>query len=512
MTPACLLSLQMPFIKSVRIRCWLKEFFKSCPSSGPPKTKKKEPCMLKFVTQCCSQYSTQQTRKHTHLKHQRATNKVSLSHLFLHFFVCVPVVVLSTSSSQHIYTMIWNNTHNFIVSNFNFNNKRHHHHHHKRHTTRGSFNNRGSASSSVRLPSSSLVTAAAVITTTTATTAMILMYPSKCEASTNNNKKNNNNNNNINPIVAGAFAGAVARVFVAPLDVIKIRLQIQKENYSLTNAKYKGAFSAMATIAREEGIRKGLWAGTIPALCLWIPYTGIQFGMLNALNSSSSLSSSSSSSSFLNNNFVFGAVAGATATVATYPFDIIRTQLASQGIPKTYNGVFDAFFGLLRRRKLYAGLGITLIEIIPATSVQFGVYEYLNSIGKESSNTNNSSGSSGSSRSSSSNSSSFELNHFAKGFLAGSCARVAIHPLDVMKKRLQVVGLKRAASYGAAETANKAFPLVLSILKTEGVRGFYKGLVPALCKSAPSSAITFGVYEFAMQVLDSFTNSLDEQE
>ena len=381
--------------------------------------------------------------------------------------------------------MIWNNTRNyFIISNrLNFNN-------HKRHnTTRGSFsfNNRGkSASSSVRL--------AAAITTTT--TAMILMYPSKCEASTN--KKNNNIN--INPIVAGAIAGAVARVFVAPLDVIKIRLQIQKENYSLTSAKYKGAFSAMATIAREEGIRKGLWAGTVPALCLWIPYTGIQFGMLNALNESSS-SSSSSSSSFLNNNFVFGAVAGATATVATYPFDIIRTQLASQGIPKTYNGVFDAFFGLLRRRKLYAGLGITLIEIIPATSVQFGVYEYLNSIGFGDSN-----------KSSNSSSNSFELNHFAKGFLAGSCARVAIHPLDVMKKRLQVVGLKRAASYGAAETANKAFPLVLSILKAEGVRGFYKGLVPALCKSAPSSAITFGVYEFAMQVLDSFTNSLDEQE
>ena len=393
--------------------------------------------------------------------------------------------------------MIWNNTRNyFIISNrLNFNN-------HKRHTTRGSFsfNNRGkSASSSVRL--------AAAITTTT--TAMILMYPSKCEASTNNKKNNNNNIKNINPIVAGAIAGAVARVFVAPLDVIKIRLQIQKENYSLTSAKYKGAFSAMATIAREEGIRKGLWAGTVPALCLWIPYTGIQFGMLNALNESSS--SSSSSSSFLNNNFVFGAVAGATATVATYPFDIIRTQLASQGIPKTYNGVFDAFFGLLRRRKLYAGLGITLIEIIPATSVQFGVYEYLNSIGGDSNNNNNNNSSSGS-RSSNSSSNSFELNHFAKGFLAGSCARVAIHPLDVMKKRLQVVGLKRAASYGAAETANKAFPLVLSILKTEGVRGFYKGLVPALCKSAPSSAITFGVYEFAMQVLDSFTNSLDEQE
>ena len=307
----------------------------------------------------------------------------------------------------------------------------------------------------------------------------------------NNNKNNNNKNNSSNAIVAGAFAGAVARIFVAPLDVIKIRLQIQKENYSLTNAKYKGAVSAMATIAREEGIRKGLWAGTLPALCLWIPYTGIQFGMLNLLLTSSSSSSSSSSNNNNNNNnnnnFLFGAVAGATATIATYPFDIIRTQLASQGIPKTYNGVFDAFYGLLRRRKLYAGLGITLIEIVPATSVQFGVYGYLDK--KMNSDSSK--------------------NHFAKGFIAGSCARVAIHPLDVMKKRLQVVGLKRAASYGAAETAHKAFPLVVSILKTEGPRGFYKGLVPALCKSAPSSAITFGVYEFAIRFLDNHTKTLN---
>jgi solute carrier family 25 thiamine pyrophosphate transporter 19 len=329
-----------------------------------------------------------------------------------------------------------------------------------------------------------------VATVTAATTMMsCVTHTCKCEAASssndgimnnneNKNNKNNNKNNSSNAIVAGAFAGAVARIFVAPLDVIKIRLQIQKENYSLTNAKYKGAVSAMATIAREEGIRKGLWAGTLPALCLWIPYTGIQFGMLNLLLTSSSSSSGSSSSS---SNFVYGAVAGATATIATYPFDIIRTQLASQGIPKTYNGVFDAFYGLLRRRKLYAGLGITLIEIVPATSVQFGVYGYLDN--KMNSDKNS-------------------KNHFAKGFIAGSCARVAIHPLDVMKKRLQVVGLKRAASYGAAETAHKAFPLVVSILKTEGPRGFYKGLLPALCKSAPSSAITFGVYEFAIRFLD----------
>jgi len=373
----------------------------------------------------------------------------------------------------------WNANNNPITHSFN-----HHHHHHRR----GFGTHKKSSLVSLRRyhqqrGGERLVVG--VATVTAATTMMsCVTHTCKCEAASssndgimNNNENKNNKNNSKNAIVAGAFAGAVARIFVAPLDVIKIRLQIQKENYSLTNAKYKGAVSAMATIAREEGIRKGLWAGTLPALCLWIPYTGIQFGMLNLLLTSSSSSGSSSSSS----NFVYGAVAGATATIATYPFDIIRTQLASQGIPKTYNGVFDAFYGLLRRRKLYAGLGITLIEIVPATSVQFGVYGYLDN--KMNSDKNS-------------------KNHFAKGFIAGSCARVAIHPLDVMKKRLQVVGLKRAASYGAAETAHKAFPLVLSILKTEGPRGFYKGLLPALCKSAPSSAITFGVYEFAIRFLD----------
>ena len=382
----------------------------------------------------------------------------------------------------------WNANNNPITHSFNH----HHHHHHHHHHRRGFGTHKKSSLVSLRRyhqqrGGERLVVG--VATVTAATTMMsCVTHTCKCEAASssndgimnnneNKNNKNNNKNNSSNAIVAGAFAGAVARIFVAPLDVIKIRLQIQKENYSLTNAKYKGAVSAMATIAREEGIRKGLWAGTLPALCLWIPYTGIQFGMLNLLLTSSSSSGSSSSSS----NFVYGAVAGATATIATYPFDIIRTQLASQGIPKTYNGVFDAFYGLLRRRKLYAGLGITLIEIVPATSVQFGVYGYLDN--KMNSDKNS-------------------KNHFAKGFIAGSCARVAIHPLDVMKKRLQVVGLKRAASYGAAETAHKAFPLVVSILKTEGPRGFYKGLLPALCKSAPSSAITFGVYEFAIRFLD----------
>jgi len=34
------------------------------------------------------------------------------------------------------------------------------------------------------------------------------------------------------------------------------------------------------------------------------------------------------------------------------------------------------------------------------------------------------------------------------------------------------------------------------ILKTEGIRGFYKGMLPNLLKVAPSVAIVFVTYEF----------------
>jgi len=108
--------------------------------------------------------------------------------------------------------------------------------------------------------------------------------------------------------MAGAFAGGVSRVTVAPLDVIKIRLQVQVEPLDLGATrgavamaggsggagagagagveaavqgvgKYRGIIQCASTILKEEGAR-GLWSGTMPALFLWVPFTAVQFGVL----------------------------------------------------------------------------------------------------------------------------------------------------------------------------------------------------------------------------------------
>ena len=41
------------------------------------------------------------------------------------------------------------------------------------------------------------------------------------------------------------------------------------------------------------------------------------------------------------------------------------------------------------------------------------------------------------------------VGRFICGFLAGTCAKLSTHPLDVAKKRFQIAGLARDARYGA---------------------------------------------------------------
>jgi solute carrier family 25 thiamine pyrophosphate transporter 19 len=56
--------------------------------------------------------------------------------------------------------------------------------------------------------------------------------------------------------LAGAAAGCINRVVVAPLDLVKIRLQVQLEPVVGASAvsKYTGFANALATVLREEGV------------------------------------------------------------------------------------------------------------------------------------------------------------------------------------------------------------------------------------------------------------------
>lgn len=312
-------------------------------------------------------------------------------------------------------------------------------------------------------------------------------------------------------VMAGAISGGVSRTVVAPLDVIKIRFQVQIEptfrllyprsTYGVS--KYTGMLQATKDILREEGML-GLWRGNVPGLLLWMPYTAIQFAVLRQFKLFAEASTKAEDHAQLSPYFSYlsGGLAGYAATMGSYPFDLLRTVLASQGEPKVYPNLRSAFLGITRTKGiqgLYAGLSPTLVVIVPYAALQFGSNDTFKRWCQEW----NQARSRHAGVMSEERLSGVQLS--LCGFAAGMVAKVATNPLDVVKKRFQVEGLERHPKYGARvdENAYKGMWHALRrIFQEEGLAGLYKGVVPSVIKAAPASAVTFVVYEYTIRWIE----------
>ena len=82
------------------------------------------------------------------------------------------------------------------------------------------------------------------------------------------------------------------------------------------------------------------------------------------------------------------------------------------------------------------------------------------------------------------------------GALAGAAAQSFAHPLDVVRKRLQLQG-----TGGRPVLYKNMFDGLYVISKKEGMSAIYRGLRPACAATIPSTAVTYIVYEAMKSVL-----------
>lgn len=124
--------------------------------------------------------------------------------------------------------------------------------------------------------------------------------------------------------IAGSFAGAVARFIVSPLDMLKIRFQLQTTTGD--TRKYRSLRSAAATVLREEGLR-AFWKGNLLATCMIAPYSATTF-MVNQQIKAMFLESNRTPHPVF--SLFSGGAAGAAGVAVTYPLDLLRTRFAAQ--------------------------------------------------------------------------------------------------------------------------------------------------------------------------------------
>ncbi|KAH7408312.1 mitochondrial thiamine pyrophosphate carrier 1 [Phaeosphaeria sp. MPI-PUGE-AT-0046c] len=302
-------------------------------------------------------------------------------------------------------------------------------------------------------------------------------------------------------VVAGAVAGLVSRFVIAPLDVIKIRLQLQIHSLSepssfrnLHGPVYKGTLGTFKQILREEGLT-GLWKGNIPAELLYLTYGSIQFSaytsishLLETIPAPYALPNSATS-------FISGAAAGAAATTVTYPLDLLRTRFAAQGKDRVYTSILASLKSIAQHEGsagFFRGLGAGVSQIVPYMGLFFASYETLKPIMADSP---------------------IPLplgsSDAAAGVVASVLSKTAVYPLDTTRKRLQVQGPNRERYVHRNIPTYSGVAMTLRhIWQHEGRRGMYRGLTVSLLKAAPASAVTMWTYERAMGAM----LALDEHE
>jgi solute carrier family 25 thiamine pyrophosphate transporter 19 len=284
---------------------------------------------------------------------------------------------------------------------------------------------------------------------------------------------------------------------IAPLDVIKIRLQLQIHSLSdptsyrgVNGPVYKGTLGTFKQILREEGIT-GLWKGNIPAELLYLTYGSVQFSAYTYLSQlletiPAPYTPPSSATSFLS-----GAAAGAAATTATYPLDLLRTRFAAQGKDRVYTSILESIRHIAQHEGptgFFRGLGAGVSQIVPYMGLFFASYESLKPI-----------------MATSPLPLPLGSSDAVAGIVASVLSKTAVYPLDTTRKRLQVQGPNRARYvHRNIPTYTGVLMTLQHIWKHEGRRGMYRGLTVSLLKAAPASAVTMWTYERAMGLMLAF--------
>lgn len=80
------------------------------------------------------------------------------------------------------------------------------------------------------------------------------------------------------------------------------------------------------------------------------------------------------------------------------------------------------------------------------------------------------------------------------GTFSSCCGQLAAYPLALVRTKLQSqagIGAKLSLPYEQTHTLG----LLRYIVRTEGLKGLYRGIVPNFCKVAPAVSISYYVYE-----------------
>ncbi|XP_071014844.1 calcium-binding mitochondrial carrier protein SCaMC-2-A-like [Oncorhynchus clarkii lewisi] len=269
-------------------------------------------------------------------------------------------------------------------------------------------------------------------------------------------------------LVAGGGAGAVSRTFTAPLDRLKVLMQVHG-----SSSNNMCIMSGLTQMIKEGGMRS-LWRGNGMNIVKIAPETAIKFMAYEQIKR---LIGSDKETLGILERFVAGSMAGVIAQSTIYPMEVLKTRLALRKTGQ-YSGISDCAKNIFRREGLgafYKGFIPNMMGIIPYAGIDLAVYETLKNSWLEKYGTKSTDPG--------------VLVLLGCGTISSTCGQLASYPLALVRTRMQA----QAMMEGSPQMTMSG--LFKQIIQTEGATGLYRGLAPNFLKVIPAVSISYVVYE-----------------
>ncbi|KAL1456556.1 hypothetical protein WDU94_001277 [Cyamophila willieti] len=183
--------------------------------------------------------------------------------------------------------------------------------------------------------------------------------------------------------LAGGISAAVSKTAVAPIERVKLLLQVQHISKQITEEqRYKGMVDCFVRIPKEQGVT-AYWRGNMANVIRYFPTQALNFAFkdkykqifLGGIDKTNFWA-------YFAGNLASGGAAGATSLCFVYPLDFARTRLgadtAKAGQAREFKGLGDCLTKIFKSDGmvgLYRGFGVSVQGIIIYRASYFGFFD-----------------------------------------------------------------------------------------------------------------------------------------
>ncbi|EEC44691.1 predicted protein, partial [Phaeodactylum tricornutum CCAP 1055/1] len=292
--------------------------------------------------------------------------------------------------------------------------------------------------------------------------------------------------------VAGAAAGAFSKTAMAPVERVKLLLQLRHSVYpppvataplattTTTPLASPSAWHVAREVYQTQGFRS-FWRGNLPSVWRTAGTAAVNFTCMDyykrvavqPLLARTILHRTTTHAPTFWSSLISGGLAGGTATTLMYPFEFLRTRLAmdlGKNESRQYQGALDVLRRIVRSDGvggLFQGYGIALAGGIFYRVLFLGGYDALKN----------------------------ELKHRKRAAMVvgntGTVPAISLsagtlsYPFDSVRRRMMM----QAGQAMETRRYRSSWHCITVVLRTEGIRGFFLGLGPNVIRSVGGAVL-----------------------